>query len=260
MLTRNSIVKPLVAFLETHASVNAVWEGGAAGWKRVDEWSDIDLVADVNDADVEKVMDSVKEFLEKEFGIDLQFDITQSPWPQIRQCFFRLKNCSPFLLIDFCIFPNSATDKFLEVEIHGEPVVHFDRKNIVQPVPINPEEQAKKLAQRIPLLQKRFEIFQVLVEKEINRGNHLEAFGFYLGFTVQPLVEMLRIVYAPHHSTFGTRYIQYDLPAPIVQQLTPFYFMANAHALKQNFVAAKKLFAEATQEAYKKYRLTKQVG
>ena len=96
--------------------------------------------------------------------------------------------------------------------------------------------------------------------EEINRGNHLEAFGFYLGFTIQPLVEMLRIVYAPHHSTFGTRYIQYDLPSPIVQQLTPFYFMANAEALKQNFAAAKKFFAEATQEAYKKYRLTKQVG
>lgn len=254
MLSRNIIVAPLVDFLKAKPPVNAVWEGGAAGWKRVDQWSDIDLVADVNDADVERVMNSVKEFLQNTFGVESEFDITQSPWPQIRQCFFRLKNCSPFLLIDFCIFPTSATDKFMEIEIHGEPVAHFDRNNIIRPLHINRKEQAKKLAQRIPLLQKRFEIFQVLVEKEINRGNHLEAFGYYLGFTVQPLVEMLRIIHAPHHSTFGTRYIQYDLPAHLVEQLTPFYYMANPEALKQNFFAAKKLFTEAAEEAQQKYK------
>lgn len=254
MLSRNSIINPLVVFLHANPSVNAVWEGGAAGWKRVDEWSDIDLVADVNDADVESVMGLVKEFLEGTFGVELAFDVTQSPWPHIKQCFFRLKNCSPFLLIDFCIFPTSSTDKLLEVEIHGEAIVHFDRKNIVKPIQVNREELAKKLAQRIPLLQKRFEIFQVLVEKEINRGNCLEAFGYYLGFTVQPLIEMLRIVHSPFHTGFGTRYIQYDMPAEIVQQVTPLYFMANAEALKNNFFAARKMFEETTTEAQQKFK------
>lgn len=256
MLERQQIIKKVVNYLQTLHPVNAVWEGGAAAWKRIDEWSDIDLVADVNDEAVEGVMQASIVFLQNEFGIKLRFDVTQSPWPHIKQTFLLLQNTSPFLLIDFCIFPASSSDKFLERQIHGEPLVHFDKKGIVIPVDVSEEELIQKLLQRVPLLKKRFQIFQVLVEKELNRHNYIEAFGFYMGFTLQPLVEVLRIIHAPHHSAFGTRYIHYDLPKELQHVLTSLYFVPDGEALRERWVTAQMLFAEAVTEAERKLKTT----
>ena len=68
---------------------------------------------------------------------------------------------------------------------------------------------------------------QALTVKEIQRGNHLEALAFYNAFTLRPLVEVLRIQYAPQRYNFHTRYVYYELPAEVVQDLEALYFIGD---------------------------------
>lgn len=247
MHLRAEITSRLVSFLQNLPHVNAVWEGGAASWKRVDEWSDIDLQADVEDDYVEGTMSLTSKFLVETFGIELSFPVLQG-WPGVTQTFFRLKNTSPFLLIDFAIIKNSSPFKFLEEEIHGGAIVHFDRKGITANTSLQ-ENIHEKLKARLPVLKTRFEIFQVLVEKELNRANWVEAFGFYQGFTLQPLLEAVRMVHSPYHWNFSTRYFYYDLPEEWIEKIEPLYFIQNPADLKAKWQLAGTYFNKALEEA-----------
>ena len=51
-LTRREILAALVRTFEPLPFVYAMWEGGAAAFNRTDEWSDIDVQFDVDDARV----------------------------------------------------------------------------------------------------------------------------------------------------------------------------------------------------------------
>lgn len=77
----------------------------------------------------------------------------------------------------------------------------------------------------------QFNLFQVLSEKEIARGNWLEALAFYQGYTLRPLVEALRIKYSPYHYNFYTRYIHYELPAEVLSRLERLYFLHDPSSL-----------------------------
>ena len=259
MHSRDKIISPLVHFLQSIPQVNAVWEGGSAAWGRIDNWSDIDLQADVEDDFVDDVMWRTENFLQETFGIELKFPVIPSVWPGVTQTFFRLKGASPFLLLDYAVIRTSSKSKFLEKEIHGDAIVHFDRKGIVQDVHADSAALFKKLEERITLLKTRFEIFQVLIEKELKRNNFIEAFNFYLGFTVQPIIEAVRIAHCPYHWNFHSRYVHYELPPHWVEQIEPLYFVTGGDDLKQKWTHAPELFARAIEEAENSFKKTAHV-
>ena len=246
MHSRKEITDALVNFLKTQAAVNAVWEGGSAGWKRTDAWSDIDLQADVQDEMVEEVLQRATGFLEETFGIEHQLDMP-SPWAGMLHRFFKLKNCSPFLLVDLAIFKNSAPDKLLQPDMHGEFIVHYDPTDILQPTALPLTNLHQKFRKRLTWLKTRQQMFGAFIQKEINRGNAAEAFSFYLGFAVQPAVEVWRMKYSPYHAEFGARYLQYDLPESIATQLRDLYFVAGPEQLPAKLEKAKALFASGVE-------------
>lgn len=243
MHTRQHITTALVNFLQSLPSVNAVWEGGAAGWQRVDQWSDIDLQADVNDAQIEEVLQQTASFLATTFGVEHQLDVP-SMWQGMLHRFFKLSNCSPFLLVDLAIFKHSAPDKLLQPDMHGSFIAHYDPKGVLQPTALPLSQLHHKFRLRLPWLKTRQQMFGVLIEKEINRGNAAEAFSFYLGFAVQPAVEVWRMKYSPYHAEFGARYLQYDLPEPIAGQLRDLYYVADPGQLPFKLQQAQQLFME----------------
>ena len=87
-----------------------------------------------------------------------------------------------------------------------------------------------------------------LIEKELNRGNYIEAMAFYHGFTLNPLLELLRIKYKPFRYNFRTRYIYYDLPKDVVDKLHDFYFIGDPKELKFKYEAGKVWFNELMEE------------
>lgn len=252
MLNRNEVINNIAEYFEVQPYVYALWQGGSAAFNRNDAWSDIDLCADVADGHADDVMQLMNRFLEEQYGIELKFEIKQSPWEGMTQTFFRLKNGGPFLLIDFAIFNHSAPDKLLQREIHGQPVILFDKREVLKPTPIDVMQLNKTLQGRLQMHAARFELFRVMIEKELLRGNALDAMAFYLGFTLQPLVEVLRIQHSPYHYNFGLRYTKIDLPADVAVEIEKLYFVANAADLEQKWNYAKQWFAKALKQAEEK--------
>lgn len=242
--TRKVVLAVLTKALKPQDFSLALWEQGAASFGRVDKWSDIDLCLVVKDKKVENAFRVVEKALTKSFGIALRFRLPEPAWHGQSQCFYRLSGASPFLFVDLAVMKASSKDKFLQYDIHGEPATLFDKAGIVKNDMINQKEFAKKLEARLETLKLTFEIFQVEVLKELNRGNYMEALPFYHGMTLRPLVEVLRIKHCPYRFNFHTRYVYYDLPPKVVKRLHKFVFIGSPEELKARQGEAVKWFRE----------------
>ena len=93
-----------------------------------------------------------------------------------------------------------------------------------------------------------FDLFQVFVKKEIERGNPIEAIGYYLGATLRPLLEILRIHHNPVHYNFHTRYVYYELPESVTAVIEPLFYPADLDDLAEKHEAAVELFFETLEK------------
>ncbi|MBN2149636.1 MAG: hypothetical protein JW726_19770 [Anaerolineales bacterium] len=241
-LDRETILSALKETLEPLDYVYAMWEGGAAAFGRVDQWSDIDVQFDVQDGLADDVFARIEQKLASLSPIDLKLRTPSLPWPGIFQWFYRLKDAGPYLLIDTAIIDHSASEKLLQPEIHGEAVFYFDKKGVANLPPLDWEAWNTRLAERKQAMRVNFDMFQSLTLKEINRGNWLEAFGFYQAYTLRPLVEALRMRYAPARYNFHTRYVYYELPPEVVKRLESLYFASSGEQIRQKRQEAEQWF------------------
>jgi len=231
-ITREEIIATLVTALKPLNYVYALWEGGSASFDRIDQWSDIDLYLVVEDEKVEDSLSSIEQGFLNLSEIDLKFRLPEPTWHGHSQIFYRLKKASPFLFLDIVVIKKSSKDKFLQFRIHGEPVVYFDKIAVVKDDPVDPGYFLNKIQARLEMLKTNFDLFQVLILKELNRGNEIEAFSYYLAYTYRPLIEVLRIKYCPYHHNFHNSYIYYDLPPEVVKRLHKLNFIANSEELR----------------------------
>ncbi len=247
-LTRKVILQALRKALEPLGYVHAMWEGGAAAFDRVDEWSDIDLQVDAEDACIADVVKAAEQALEALSPVAAKYEVPQPTWHGHKQLFFRLSETSPFLLIDLVVIKHSNPNKFIQPEIHGNPIIHFDKSGVIEFQPLDPAALVDAIRARLVTLRATFELFQVLVLKELNRHHSIEALAFYQGFTLRPLVEALRIKYAPVRYNFQTRYVYYDLPRDVVQELESLFFVADSEALAAKHTRAQAWFYETLRQ------------
>ena len=244
MITRHDILQALRSAMEPLDYVHAMWEGGAAAFDRVDEWSDIDLQFDVDDERVEDTFLAVDAALAALSPIDLRYRLPDPTWHGHSQVFYRMVDASPFLLLDLSVSKRSSTDKFLQREVHGNPVVHFDKSGVIVMKPLDVDGVVARRRGRVETMRITFEMFQPFVDKELNRGNSVEAVAFYHGSTLRPLVEALRIRYCPARSGFHTRYVQYDLPADAVTRLERLFYVTSPDDLRRGREDADRWFRE----------------
>ena len=241
---REEILRRLQEGLEPLEYVYAMWEGGAAAFDRVDAWSDIDLQVVVEDDRIDDVFAEVERLLEEEVSpIDIVHDVPGTTPHEQSQKFYRLRDASPFLMVDISVMTPSTEDKSLAREMHGTPLVHFDKGNWTEAPLADPEGLAKRLATRRDSMRKTFDLFSVLIIKELNRGNDIEAIGFYHGFTLRPLVELLRMKYLPERHGFHTRYIHYDLPKEVQARLHALFFVTDGDDIRRKQADAERWFA-----------------
>lgn len=237
-LRREQIVDTLVRVLEPLDHVNGVWQGGAAAFGRVDEWSDIDLVIDAADDRAADVWPVIERAIESLGAVESRFVNEHPPLGLHSQRFYRLREAGPYLLLDICVFRASTQNKLLDPQTHGNAIVHFDRTGVTRPRASDPAAREAEIRARIESLRVTFPLFQSLVLKELNRGNTIEALAFYHAFTLRPLVELLRIRHCPARYQFHTRYVYYDLPADVVERLERLYFVRDVDDLARRQSAA----------------------
>lgn len=244
MLNRETILGSLRQALEPLSYFQAMWEGGAAAFDRTDEWSDIDLMFAVDDGSVSNAAAALEAALLDLAPFQRRLPMPPNIWHGHWQCFYQLEGASPYLMIDAVIMKTSATNKFLEREIHGQARVHFDKTGFVQTPPLDRAALLERLKTRVETLRVQFPMFQTLITKELPRGNSMEAAAFYQGYLVRPLVELLRIQYAPYHHDFFSRYLYYDLPSEVVRRLEPYFFVSDTEDLARKRLAGEAWFNE----------------
>jgi hypothetical protein len=244
MISRSQIIAALVEALEPRQDALAFWEGGAAAFNRVDEYSDIDLQVAVSDDSVEATIACVEQTLQSLSPIITRFELPQPTWHGHWQAFYQLRDASVYHLVDFCIMKESSPEKFLQPEIHGQANVLFDKKDIVHTTPLDTTALAANLQHRLDALQAGFFMSKSFVEKELLRQHNLDSYTYYLGLTLRPLVEVLRMRYKPSHYNFGTRYLYAELPPEVVAQLEPLFFVASPAELPIKRDQAERLFHE----------------
>ncbi len=234
-LTRDVIIQTLVDALEPLDYVRAFWEGGAAAFERIDEWSDIDLYLVVDDKKIDKTFLAVEKALKSLSLIKQKYEIQHPQRSGLFQAFYKLEDASEYLVIDLAVLTLTSPDKFLEPEIHGDVVFYFNKSDRVKPPHLDEDLLVRKLQERLERLHARFDMFNNFVQKEINRGNYLEAIDLYHSLTLATLVEALRIRYDPLHHDFKMRYIHYELSSETIRKLKHLYFVEDEKDLQEKY-------------------------
>lgn len=248
VLTRGTIIEMLTEALAPLDYVTGFWEGGAAASHRLDPWSDIDLYVVVDDGKVPEAFGAIETALRGLSPIRLKYEVPHPPESGIAQAFYRLERASEFLLVDLAILKQSAPDKYLERELHGEAVFYINRDGALTIPPLDAEPFAAKLLERKERLRARLEIFGPFVEKEIHRGNWLEVLDLYRVLVLGSLIEILRMRHRPAHYAFGIRYVHSELPADSVQRLERLAFVRDADDLRAKIPEALRWFREAIEQ------------
>jgi hypothetical protein len=243
-ISRSDIIGALQQAFEPLDFTLAFWEAGAAAFDRVDQWSDIDLQLVVNDDRVAQAAACLEQTLASLSPVSTRFEVPQPTWHGHWQAFYQLHDASPYHLVDFCIMKANSPEKFIQPEIHGHARVLFDKANIVHAAPLDKDALAANLQHRLDGLRAGFFMSKSFVEKELLRGHLLDAFAYYHGLTLRPLIEALRIRYKPSHHNFGNRYLYVELPADVVAQLEPLFFVASPEELIEKREQAERLFYE----------------
>lgn len=91
-LTRNTIIQTLTKALKPLDYIHAFWEGGAAAFHRIDEWSDIDLYLVVDDKKVHETFLTFEKTLKTLSPIKQKYEIPHPPQSGVFQAFYRLQN------------------------------------------------------------------------------------------------------------------------------------------------------------------------
>lgn len=228
--------------------VQALVEGGAAAWRRIDAWSDIDLNVFVDEGTFEETFRAVEDALLTVGPIEHTVVAHGPSETGMQQRFYRLRGASPFLLVDLAVLDNTATEKYLQPEIHGEGVVYFDRTGVTKVPPLDRAQFDRKLRERLETLRGETEMFHVFVEKEMNRGNLIEAISYYRAYVVNSLLEVLRMKHGPLHHAFRTRYVHYELPRGVSERLQEFLFVRDQEDLRRKYRDALQWFRQTADE------------
>ena len=243
-MTRAEIVEALRKALVQIDYVQAFWEGGAGAWNRIDEWSDIDAYLLVDDGKVQDAFESVEKALTALSPIRQKYVVSNNPSQGFSQAFYRLDNASEFLILDLGILTSSSSDKYLEPEIHGKSIFHFNKKGLDQTPPVDQESFQKKSVESMEVMKERFKMFSNFVDKEIKRENSLEALEYYRTIIIPSLVQALRAKHNPMHYDFRMRYIHHEPPKGTVTRLEKLSFVIGIDDLEAKNAEATRWFNE----------------
>src|SRR3989344_794648 len=250
-IEREQIIQAITQGLENDPAVFALWLEGADSNDVLDEYSDIDIVADAKDGDEETVLEKVGEILKSIGKLDLEF-LNPQPHPKLRYKVFHLKDTSEFLLIDVCIQSHSRDFEFTEGNKYESPKILFDKNGVIKFSKTDEDKLKKEICESLVNLENAF--FQrSKIKKYILRKKYLEAFAYYNKNVLEPLVELLRICHTPIIREYHLVHISDHLPKDKVAQVEELYRITSLDDIAQNVKLAENMFAEAMKEAKEKY-------
>ncbi|MEM7165846.1 MAG: hypothetical protein AAF581_10300 [Planctomycetota bacterium] len=229
---RDRIKEAVGNALQPLSHVLAGWESGSVAFDLEDEYSDIDLNFLLDDASpVDPFYTAVESALETVSPI-----VASHSEPPGR--YFKLTDGGDFLLVDVCTFQTANFAERLDSERHGRIRPLFDKGEWLRSDPSVAVSHVARRARRLEEHRVWFSISQSFVRKAILRGQHMEALAAFWGYTLKPLVELLRMRYCPPRWDFGMRYLDRDLPGPVYEELRQIMFVGETDDLPDHLSKA----------------------
>lgn len=232
MLGRERIIGTMARALEEEPRVLAFWQGGSAAFGRSDEMSDLDLQLLVRDDFVGEAQILLERLLSSISRIEFKYILPQPTWHGYWQGFYRLKDTTPYLLLDVVIMKESDRELLSQPDIHGRPLIYFDRTGRVGKEMADLEQMKQAIVRRIDKARASSQMFHVFIDKEITRGRGLDALAMYQSLILSPLVDTLRIIHDPNRFNFGSRYLRECLPAREYTRVERLGFVGSIDELK----------------------------
>ncbi|MGC9366731.1 MAG: hypothetical protein ACP5FK_06785 [bacterium] len=235
-----TITAGLKELLISNSEVISAWEGGSAATGYKDELSDLDLVLICKDQSVDEIFKQIEKFLDRNYRIKTTFHVPQPAWHGHSQKFYILHQSPDLFYVDLLIQKESAGNRFLEPDRHGNAQVWFDKQGLINPVLSDAEEAKKKMAKMFWIIEQSYELLIRDVKKQLVRKNLIDAMDEYQVLVSRRLVPLLNFKYRPAKYDFGMRYTYRDFPQKICEKVENLLLINNLNHLQEKLDCAQK--------------------
>jgi len=227
MIDRNKIINKLKTALEPLEYIYAFWLEGADAGGRADEYSDLDFWVDFEDEHEEQAIQAVESALSGIAKIDFKY-VMRHGHPKIRQRIYHLAGTSEYLMIDFCWQLHSRPREeytYYENDTVEAVKVIFDKDNIIQYKSLDLSVFTETNRHRLEKAKYR-RAQHIRAAKYIRRELFPEAYEAYNQYVLDPLIDLLRIIYTPAYADYHLHHISLHIPENDRKKLE--YFIANS--------------------------------
>jgi len=240
-IDRNHIIAHMQKALEPLPFFHALWLEGADANGTADQYSDIDFWADIEDDCEAQAYEAVEGALAALAPLDYQYNMRHGH-PKIRQRIYHLSGTSEYLMIDFCWQLHSReAGCFIENDPVEAAKVLFDKSGVIQFQQFNAADFADENRQRLEkAIYRRSQ--QMRAEKYVRRGCYLEAYAYYNLYALEPLIDLLRLIYTPAHTDYHLVHISQHIPKAELNQLEYFAQINSLEDIAERLPKAAKWF------------------
>ena len=214
-----TLVYQLKDALENSPKTHAMWLGGSIAAGFDDELSDADLFVDIDDGTEQEIFELVESFLEKNGKIDQKLGTRITP-PYTHRT-YHMKGMSPYDFIEVTLHVHSNTHDFNHASTKIK--VLFDKDGTTDHEPRDELKYAEELEQIRQSLLVKLQIGETSVEKEIVRGNFMDAMHNYEFWLIEPVIKLARIKLVPDKAFNGLKHGNRDLPKETIDEVQSLY-------------------------------------
>jgi predicted nucleotidyltransferase len=243
---RENILRSLLSSLESNPKVHGAWEGGSAANGSTDQFSDIDLIIFGSDS-IDEIFDSIESTLDENYSITHKYTEKLQFLPDYYQRIYFIEGAPKHFFLDIGIFLKESEGVFtelLQIERHGTPVIYFDKLDLIKPIACNIEKIKIKHRERLSEIEGFFPVYKTLVLKELDRGNSIDAFAFYFGGLLKPLVELMGMLHRPFQFDFNLRYLHKSFPEKDRKTIENLLYVPSEKILRERISIIDTLFDE----------------
>ncbi len=239
--TRTRLTEALYTALEGNPNVVAVWEAGAVAYGQVDPWSEIELIVVVASREaVAEAAALVRQTVAAEVPVDCDLPlcgglISTAAFedPECPRTLLRLDDFGPYLLVDCEVVARDDARRLHDLVRTRRLASWFDREGLQST--FQPQEQPlrESLVRLVEHLRRRHEMLATLPQREVRRGNGVDALELYRSLLLMPLVTLYRIRFCPYRYDCGLRHLRDDLPLEAFRFVKDMVFVHNLEDLKR---------------------------
>lgn len=253
-MQRSDIINTLKEKLFPLTYTNALWLEGADANGMVDEYSDLDIYLDINDENEADAVAAVEHILNDLSPLDYKY-VMKHGHPKLRQRIYHLSGTNPYLAVDFCWQLHSRDPKescFIRNSKVETPLVLFDKTGVISYKDFDINEFHANNRERFNECLYRYTQHERVI-KYVNRGLYPEAYAYYNRYVLEPLIDMLRIIYTPANAEYYLIHISQHIPEELVRKLEYFARLASLEDIKSRIPKAEEWFSSLRGEVEKAY-------